>query len=120
MTELTRHGFVADLSEILRAGAEFRRVLATTERTQLVVMTLQAGEEIGAETHDGIDQTLVETGGGIEALAVDADDAQRRSFPNSFGRHHATAGYEHFLAMDLPGNGRRIAAQAAQLLTAKP
>lgn len=67
-----------------------------------------------------IDQTLVETGGGIEALAVDADDAQRRSFPNSFGRHHATAGYEHFLAMDLPGNGRRIAAQAAQLLTAKP
>ncbi len=59
MTELTRHGFVADLSEILRAGAEFRRVLATTERTQLVVMTLQAGEEIGAETHDGIDQILV-------------------------------------------------------------
>ena len=47
-----------------------------------------------------VEQTLVETGGGIEALAVDDHDAQRRSYPNSFGRHHGTAGYEHFTALD--------------------
>jgi TldD protein len=67
-----------------------------------------------------VDQTLVETGGGIEALAVDEHDSQRRSYPNSFGRHHATAGYEHFAGMELPNNARRIAEEAVQLLTAKP
>ncbi len=78
-----------------------RKVLATTE---------------GAY----VEQTLVETGGGIEALAVDEHDSQRRSYPNSFGRHHATAGYEHFARMELPANARRIAEEAVQLLTAKP
>jgi TldD protein len=66
-----------------------------------------------------LEQTLVETGGGIEALAVDDDDAQRRSYPNSFGRHHGTAGYEQFLALDFAANGAQIAEQAVQLLTAR-
>jgi TldD protein len=67
-----------------------------------------------------VEQTLIETGGGIEALAVNDDDAQRRSYPNSFGRHHGTAGYEHFLELDFAANGAKIAEQAVQLLTAKP
>ncbi len=36
----------------------FRRVLLTTELSQLVVMSIQPGEDIGEETHDGIDQIL--------------------------------------------------------------
>jgi TldD protein len=67
-----------------------------------------------------VEQTLVETGAGIEALAVGEDDAQRRSYPNSFGRHHGTAGYEQFLALDLAGNARRTAEEAVALLSAKP
>lgn len=67
-----------------------------------------------------VEQTLVETGGGIEALALSDDDAQKRSYPNSFGRQHATAGYEYFLTLDLPGNAARIAEEAVMLLTAKP
>ena len=67
-----------------------------------------------------VEQTLVETGGGIEALAVGEDESQKRSFPNSFGRHHATAGYEHFAGLDLPANAGRIAEEAVQLLTARP
>jgi len=67
-----------------------------------------------------IEQTLVETGAGIEALAVDRDEAQRRSFPNSFGRQHSTAGYEYFLSMGLVENAARTAEEAVQLLTAKP
>ena len=67
-----------------------------------------------------VEQTLVETGAGIEALAVGEADTQRRSFPNSFGRHHGTAGYEQLLSLDLVGNARRIAEEAVQLLTAKP
>ena len=67
-----------------------------------------------------VEQVLVETGGGIEALAVGEGESQRRSYPNSFGRHHATAGYEHFVSLELPVHARRIAEEAVQLLTAKP
>ncbi|MDP8921270.1 MAG: TldD/PmbA family protein [Chloroflexota bacterium] len=67
-----------------------------------------------------VEQTLVETGAGIEALAVGEDDTQRRSYPNSFGRHHGTAGYEQFASLDLVGNARRIAEEAVALLSAKP
>ncbi len=66
-----------------------------------------------------VEQELTETGGGIEATAIGNDDLQKRSYPNSFGRHQGTAGYEFFTAMDLPGNATRIAEEAVALLTAK-
>ncbi|MCH8900689.1 MAG: TldD/PmbA family protein [Chloroflexi bacterium] len=67
-----------------------------------------------------IQQTLVETGCGIEATAVDEGEVQRRSYPNSVGRHQGTEGWEFVERWDLPGNAARIAAEAAELLTAKP
>jgi TldD protein len=67
-----------------------------------------------------VEQVLIETGGGIEALAVGEHETQKRSYPNSFGRHQGTAGYEFLEAMDLPGNAQRIAEQAVALLTARP
>jgi len=46
----------------------FREVLFTAPHLQLVVMTLQPGEDIGQETHDDVDQFFrVEAGEG-EAL----------------------------------------------------
>ena len=42
-----------------RANEDFRRVLATTKHTQLVIMTIPPGGEIGSEVHDGIDQVLL-------------------------------------------------------------
>jgi TldD protein len=66
-----------------------------------------------------VEQTLIETGGGIEALAVGEHEVQKRSYPNSFGRHQGTAGYEFVEAMDLAGNARRIAEEAVELLTAR-
>lgn len=38
------------------ANTSFRRVLFTGEYTQLVVMSLNPGEEIGNEKHDTVDQ----------------------------------------------------------------
>jgi mannose-6-phosphate isomerase-like protein (cupin superfamily) len=39
-------------------SADFRRVLWTGEHTQLVIMTIPPGGEIGLETHDENDQIL--------------------------------------------------------------
>ncbi|HLH25190.1 MAG TPA: TldD/PmbA family protein [Chloroflexota bacterium] len=66
-----------------------------------------------------VEQALIETGGGIEALAVGEQEVQKRSYPNSFGRHQGTAGYEFVEAMDLAGNAPRIAEEAVQLLGAR-
>ncbi len=63
------------------------------------------------------EQTICEAGGGIEATAVAGDEVQRRSYPGAV-RQQGTAGWEYILAMDLPGHGERIAAEAAQLLAA--
>lgn len=67
-----------------------------------------------------IKQTLVETGGGIEATAVDEGEVQRRSYPNSVGRHQGTEGWEFIERWNLPGNALRVAEEAAALLRAKP
>lgn len=48
-------------------SADFRRVLWTGEHTQLVIMTIPPNGEIGAETHDGIDQILTFVSGTGEA-----------------------------------------------------
>jgi TldD protein len=67
-----------------------------------------------------INQTLYETGCGIEATAVDEGEVQRRSYPNSVGRHQGTEGWEFVERWDLPGNAQRVADEAAALLRAKP
>ncbi len=55
--------YVGDIATATRTNDDFRRVLHTGEHAQLVLMTLGPGEEIGAETHTGIDQFLrIESG----------------------------------------------------------
>ena len=61
-------GFATNIEEDTLSNEDFRRVLFTGHHTQLVVMTLQPGEDIGRETHEGHDQFIrVEEGSG-EAL----------------------------------------------------
>ena len=51
----------------------FRKVLFTGKNMQLVVMTLQPGEEIGTEVHHDIDQFFrVETG--VAKIIVDGEE----------------------------------------------
>jgi mannose-6-phosphate isomerase-like protein (cupin superfamily) len=62
-------GFSINIEEKTLSNDYFREVLYTTQRSQLVVMTLQAGEEIGAEKHEGHDQFIrVEAGQGKAIL----------------------------------------------------
>jgi len=65
-----------------------------------------------------IEQTMIETGLGLTVRAVSEGEMQQRSYPNSFGRHQGTAGYEFIAQWDLPGNARRIAEEAVALLSA--
>lgn len=72
-------GFVQDIEGVAVANDEFRRVLYTARHTQLVVMALKPGEEIGAEVHE-LDQFLrVEEGSG-EAVLDGARTAIRAGF----------------------------------------
>lgn len=56
-----------NIAEAARASDAFRRVLHTTGHTQLVVMTLQPGEDIGAEVHEHNDQVLTFVEGAVRA-----------------------------------------------------
>lgn len=59
---------VADLLRVARENEDFRREVATAERSQVVVMTIPPGGEIGEEVHEGIDQILLFVEGECEAL----------------------------------------------------
>ncbi len=62
-------GYSINIEERALAGNNFREVLYTTKRSQLVIMTLQPGEEIGMEHHEGHDQFIrVEEGEGVAIL----------------------------------------------------
>ena len=49
-------GYVVPIEKETTKNADFRRVLYTGKHSQLVLMSLKPGEEIGEETHDDIDQ----------------------------------------------------------------
>lgn len=65
-----------------------------------------------------VEQEIIESGAGLEATAVGEGEMQKRSYPNSFGRHQGTAGYEFIQALDLAGNAPQIAEEAVALLSA--
>jgi len=66
------------------------------------------------------EQEIIESGGGIVALAVGDGEVQQRSYPNSFGRDQRTVGWEYIQQVDFPGNAERVAGEAVALLTADP
>ena len=65
------NGYHDDIEEQTTSNSDFRRVLYTGHHLQLVLMTLQPGDEIGAEVHEDRDQFFrFEEGRG----QVDIDD----------------------------------------------
>ena len=57
-----------DLDALARSNEDFRREVETAEHSQLVLMTIPPGGEIGDEVHEGIDQLLVFVEGEAEAI----------------------------------------------------
>ncbi|MEX0991653.1 MAG: TldD/PmbA family protein [Actinomycetota bacterium] len=75
--------------------------------------TLYASSEGAA-----IDQTITNSGGGIEGVAVADGEMQRRSYPNSFRGHITAAGWEHIPRLGLIEEAERTATEAVELLSA--
>ena len=44
-------GYITNIEKATAENADYRRVLYTAKNSQLVLMSLRAGEEIGEETH---------------------------------------------------------------------
>lgn len=67
-----------------------------------------------------IEQELREAGAGMSASAVDPEsqEIQTRSYPNSFGIHGGTGGYEFIEALNLVSHGARVGEEAVKLLSA--
>jgi len=61
-------GYVDNIEKLTLANENFRQVLYTAKNSQLVLMALKPGEEIGEETHT-LDQFLrIEAGMGKAVL----------------------------------------------------
>jgi mannose-6-phosphate isomerase-like protein (cupin superfamily) len=55
------------IATVAEQSPDFRRVLWTGEHSQLVIMTIPAGGEIGEEVHEDVDQILTFVSGVGEA-----------------------------------------------------
>ncbi|MBU0591126.1 cupin domain-containing protein [Candidatus Micrarchaeota archaeon] len=73
-------GYEINLEENTKNNTDFRRVLYTGKHSQLVLMNLKPGEEIGAEVHGHLDQFFRFEAGegmviidGVEHKVVDGD-----------------------------------------------
>jgi len=62
------HHFDEDIAALVRGNEDFRRVVKTGEHSQVVLMTIQPGSEIGEEVHEDVDQVLVFVEGRGEAV----------------------------------------------------
>jgi len=61
-------GYVGNIEEETKNNNNFRKVLYTAKNSQLVVMSIKAGEDIGEEVHD-LDQFIrIESGEGKAVL----------------------------------------------------
>ena len=68
-TKSRKKGYCADIEEATIANNDFRRVLYTGEKLQLVAMSLAPGEEIGEEVHEDRDQFFrFEEGEGVVVI----------------------------------------------------
>ncbi|MDP3997518.1 MAG: cupin domain-containing protein [Candidatus Andersenbacteria bacterium] len=78
-------GYVTNIEKDSEANSNFRKVLYTASHSQLVVMSLKEGEDIGEEVHDDVDQFIrVEKGEGkaiLDGMEHDIEDGFSVTIP---------------------------------------
>ena len=74
-------GFVDNIEELTEKNSDFRRVLYTGKHLQLVLMSIEPGQDIGEEVHDTHDQFFrIEEGSGEIVI-----DGKKSSIKGDFG-----------------------------------
>ena len=68
-----KKGYVANIEEVTIENTDYRRVLYTGEHSQLVVMSLEPGVEIGEEVHH-LDQFIRIESGQAKLILNEADE----------------------------------------------
>jgi TldD protein len=121
-TPVERDPFSVPLSEkvdlLLRADTAMGSVKGVTVREGS--MEFIRHKKLFASSEGALtEQELYEAGAGIEATATTQDDVQNRSYPNSFGRHQGSGGFEFITALELDQHGQRIGEEAVALLSAQ-
>jgi len=107
------------IETLLKADALMRQ--APGVRVATGTMTFIHERKTFASTEGSwVEQEIIESGCGLAATAVGDGEVQTRSYPNSFGRHQMTRGYEFIEEMDLVGNAGRVGEEADALLCADP
>ncbi len=74
---IMKKGFVANIENKTKENADFRHVLYTGKHTQLVLMSLKPGEEIGLETHPENDQ-FFRFDAGVGKVIIDGNESEVR------------------------------------------
>lgn len=112
--------FTVSLEEKLDVLMSSAREILSVEGISLAqghMRFVREEKEFASTTGSRIKQTFIRSGCGIEAFSTNENERQRRSYPKHMGQHEL-AGYEMVTKWDLPGNAKRIAQEAVQLLDA--
>ena len=113
--------FTVDLEEKIALLMEASRRMQTVRGLSFAESSLdfyRRRTAFASSEGAAIEQTILNSGGGIEATAIGDSEMQRRSFPNSFRGHLSAAGYEHVRTLGLPEESERVATEALELLSA--
>ncbi len=89
-----------DIFAAAKNNAFFRKEILTNEHSQLVLMSVEPGEEIGEEVHEGVDQVFLD-----KRLHV---GREHRLVPSSNGQHQDRLGTFGGLAMLLHQRFRKL------------
>jgi TldD protein len=121
-TRIVKNPFEVSLDEKIEVLLEADRLMRKNPAVKVAEGSMQFYQIdkffLSTEGAD-IEQSIIESGGGIAATAVSNGDVQKRTFPASWG-DTATRGYEFIQEMKLLDNAEQTADEAAGLLKAPP
>ncbi len=120
-TPLREDPFLVDLDEKVALLMEASRRAQSVQGVTFAEATIdlyRRRTQFASSEGSAIEQTIVHSGGGLEATAIGDGEMQRRSFPNSFRGHILAAGYEHIRSLGLTQEAERIGGEAVALLRA--
>jgi TldD protein len=119
-TPLARDPFAVSIADkialCLRAEEEMKH--ADVSVRSAFVRAHREHKFFASSIGSAIEQELVETGGGIEAIATSDSLFQVRSYPSAHGGSSSQAGWEYVEALDFVREAPRVGEQASALLRA--